>query len=88
MGNEISTSQMQHDAADEKTQNNPGLVYASTVLENVESIKYIGVALTNDLIWNTHINNVWLGPQDMNEAAYKWLVRPVHEYGSSIWDSH
>ena len=27
-----------------------------TVLENVESIKYLGV--TNDLKWNTHISNV------------------------------
>ena len=24
----------------------------------------------------------------MREAAYKGLVRPILEYGSSIWDSH
>ena len=29
-----------------------------TVLENVESIKYLGVTITNDLKWNTHISNV------------------------------
>ena len=28
-----------------------------TVLENVESIKYLGVTITNDLKWNTHISN-------------------------------
>ena len=29
-----------------------------TVLENVESIKYLGVTITNDLKWNTHIINI------------------------------
>ena len=29
-----------------------------TVLENAESIKYLGVTITNDLKWNTHISNV------------------------------
>ena len=67
-----------------------------TVLENVESIKYLGVNITNDLKWNTHISNVCtkanrtLGflrrnlsscPPDVKEAAYKGLVRPVLEYG-------
>ena len=29
-----------------------------TALENVDSIKYLGVTITNDLKWNTHINNI------------------------------
>ena len=29
-----------------------------TELENVESIKYLGVTITKDLKWNTHISNV------------------------------
>ena len=29
-----------------------------TVLENVDSIKYLGVTITNDLKWNTHINDI------------------------------
>ena len=29
-----------------------------TVLENVESIKYLGVTITKDLKWNTHISNM------------------------------
>ena len=29
-----------------------------TVLENVESIKYLGVTITNGLRWNTHIRNI------------------------------
>ena len=72
-----------------------------TVLENVESIKYLGVTITNDLKWNTHIINICtkanrtLGflrrklyscPQDVKETAYKTMVRPILEYGSSVWD--
>ena len=29
-----------------------------TNLENVESIKYLGVTITTDLRWNTHVSNV------------------------------
>ena len=29
-----------------------------TVLENVESIKYLEVTITNDLRWNTHVSNI------------------------------
>ena len=87
MGCEISTSQMQHDAADKK-HNKVQDVYTleGTVLENVERIKYLGVTSTSDLKWNSHIGNVCskanrtLGflrrnlfscPQDVKEAAYK-----------------
>ena len=60
-------------------------------LENVESIKYLGVTITNDLRWNTHVSNKanrTLGflrqglhscPQEVKEAAYKGLVHPVLE---------
>ena len=72
-----------------------------TDLENVESIKYLGVTITNDLRRNTHVSNVCtkanrtLGclrrnlypcPQEVKEAAYKGLVRPVPDYGSSVLD--
>ena len=72
-----------------------------TVLENVEKIKYLGVTITNDLKWNTHVSNICtnanrtLGflrrnlavcPRDVKESAYKGLIRPILEYGSTVWD--
>ena len=72
-----------------------------TVLDNVENIKYFGITITNDLKWNTHVSSIctnanrtlgFLGrnlsacPQDVKQSAYKGLVRPVLEYGSSVWD--
>ena len=72
-----------------------------TVFENVESIKYLWVTITNDLRWNTHVSNICtkanrtLGflrrnlyscPQEVKEPAYKGLVRPVLEYSGSVWD--
>ena len=105
MGYEIPTCQMQHDAADKKTLNKIQASYTleGTVLENVDNIKYLGVTITNELKWNTHVSNICtkanrtLGflrrtlfscPQNVKEAAYKGMVRPILEYGSSVWDPH
>ena len=72
-----------------------------TVLEYVENIKYLGVTITNDLGWNTHVSNVcaratqtlgflrrifYACLQEVKQAAYKGLVRPVLEYSGSVWD--
>ena len=76
--------------------------FEGPVLVNVEIIKYLGVTITSDLKWNTHIRNectkarrildfirrILFLPQDVKEAAYKTLVRPIFEYGSSVWDPH
>ena len=60
-----------------------------TVLNNVENIKYLGISITNDLKWNTHVSNICtkadmtLGflrrnlsacPRDVKESAYKGLA--------------
>ena len=65
-----------------------------TVLENVHSLKYLGVIRTNDLRWKSHVGNICtksnrtLGflrrnlsscPRKVKEMAYKGLVRPILE---------
>ena len=59
--------------------------------------------MADDLKWNTHIINICtkanrtLGflrrnlfscPQNVKEAAYKGMVHPILEYGSSVWDPY
>ncbi len=73
------------------------------VLEEVESAKYLGLTISNDLKWVNHIAkttakaNSVLGflrrnlkgcPQSLRETAYKSMVRSVLEYASPIWDPY
>ena len=66
-----------------------------TVLENVDRIKYLGVTITNNLRWKTHVGNICTKanrtlsflrrnisscPRDVKEMAYKERVRPILEY--------
>ena len=102
VGYEISNCQMQYDANNKETDKKMHAKYTleGTVFENVGSIKYLGVTITNDLRCNTHISNICtkanraLGflrrnlcacPQEVKKAAYKGLVLPVLEYSSSVW---
>ena len=70
-----------------------------TVLENVDSIKYLGVTITRDLKRITHISNMCIKanrtlgflrrnlhqcPQDVKKATYKGLAWPILEYCSCI----
>ena len=72
-----------------------------TDLDNVESIKYLGVTITSVLRLNTHVSNVYTKvnktlrflrrnlcscPKEVKEAAYKGLVHPFVDYGSLVWD--
>ena len=103
MGYEILTCQMQHEGNNKERikKSHASYTLAGTVLENVESIKYLGVTITNDLRWNTRVSNICtkanrtLGflrrnlhvcPQVVKKVAYKGLVRPVLEYSGYVWD--
>ena len=71
------------------------------VLESVTSARYLGMDITNNMSWNTHVTRVAsngnrsLGfikrnfttkTPKVREMAYQTLVRPQLEYASAIWD--
>ena len=73
------------------------------ILEQVEENPYIGLTLTENLKWSSHITkitkkaNSTIGslfrnlkscPQDCWKSAYISLVRSVLDYGTIIWDPY
>lgn len=74
-----------------------------TLLEEVNSCPYLGVELSKDMNWLSHINkiskkankmlgllrrNIFSCPAEVKSIAYKALVRPRLEYCNAIWDPH
>ena len=72
-------------------------------LESVPGGKYLGVHISKDLSWNSHIQQTTAKatrsvgflrrkptrmPSDVKAQAYTTLVRPVLEYASSVWDPY
>ena len=72
-------------------------------LDVVDSSKYLGVTISNNLKWDRHIDNITakanrtLGFLKRNlrgcrtsarARAYEAIVRPTLEYAASIWDPH
>ena len=72
-------------------------------LEAVSSARYLGVDISSNLSWNTHVDRITananrsLGFKKRNikskspqirEMAYQSLVRPQLEYASAVWDPH
>ena len=64
------------------------------VLEAMDHAKYLGVDISKDLSWNTHINRISTNAMKRNintkntairTAAYQTLVRPQVEYASTVW---
>ena len=65
-----------------------------TMLDSVSSAKYLGVTISDDLSWSTHIDNMTKSAnqtlgflkrnKDLKSVAYKTLVRPQLEYASTV----
>ena len=69
-------------------------------LEQVQSAKYLGLTITDDLDWGQHISEISakatktmgflqrdlaFAPRHTKEVAYNTLVRPKLEYAAPIW---
>ena len=65
------------------------------------SVKYLGLTVTHDMKWNNHISNITaaanrtlgfvkrnlrVNSQEVEEQAYKAIVRPKLEYCTTVWD--
>ena len=72
-------------------------------LTPVTEAKYLGVTLSSDLKWNTHITevaakanqtlgfvrrNLKISSPVIKTRVYAGLVRPKLEYAASVWDPH
>ena len=72
----------------------------TTLLENVQSAKYLGITITENINWGHHISskatktlgflrrNLAFAPRSTKEVAYKTLVRPKFEYAAPIWSHY
>ena len=74
-----------------------------TVLTRSKTYKYLGLHLSDDFKWTTHISRITKKayqqlcfvrrntrnlPKSFGETAYQSLIRPHVEYCSSVWDPH
>ena len=72
-------------------------------LEQVQSAKYLGLTITDNLDWGQHVSeisckatktmgflrrNLALAPRHTKEVAYKTLVRPQLQYAAPIWNPY
>ena len=72
------------------------------ILEEVDSVKYLGVTITQTIDWKKHIEktvakgkrtlgflkrNLKMNLPKLKDKAYKAFVRPTLEYCSSVWDT-
>ena len=77
--------------------------FLNQTLENVQSVKYLGITISDNMNWGQHISeisskatktlgflrrNLAFAPKSTKEVAYKTLVRRKLEYAAPIWSSY
>lgn len=99
----INLTKTIHCTITNKKQNILPFVYklGNEPLVQVNEFKYLGLTISSNLSWKTHVDNVcsaarkklWylkrnlkLAPPETRLTAYKALIRPTLEYASIIWD--
>ena len=80
----------------------PLLYMGNTVISEVTSYKHLGIIFNNDMSWNNYINTIVdkaykrLGilrkhksnlDRSSLDKMYKLFIRPLLEYGNTIWDN-
>jgi hypothetical protein len=75
----------------------------NVILKHVQQNPYLGILISDDLKWSAHISNIskkansTLGfirrnlrrcPTTCRKQAYLALVRPLLEYGATVWDPY
>ena len=76
---------------------------SNQTLVTVSDYKYLGLNISDNLNWNTHLNSIInkankvlyvtkltlsRSSTSVKDAAYKAIIRPLLEYSSSVWDPH
>ena len=96
-----SKCQVVHVTGSKGPVNKTNYVLHGQVLESVTSARYLGVDISGNLSWKTHVDritgnanrtlgfirrNIKTKKSKVRERAYNSLVRPQLEYASAVWD--
>ena len=98
-----SKCQVVHVTGSKGPVNKTNYVLHGQVLESVTSARYLGVDISSNISWKTHVDritgnanrtlgfirrNIKTKMSKVRERAYNSLVRPQLEYASAVWDPH
>ena len=104
MAHGLPSREVQCPEADQEEHQDPyrlQTIWTHTGGGRVESAKYLGLTISNDMMWNVHIGktvakgnsrlgfpkrNLNVKSPEVKEKAYKALICPTLKYCCSIWD--